>query len=183
METRFQASNGAPHEPDSCAIERAYATIRSTCRGSGLSVSDADDVSQEIFLWLLRNQYILDLVTMPWLGAVTRNFVLRHRASRALRFRREGEAVREAPRDCSRAEWAALETRLTLNRLERSLPNLELNVLRQVLEGISFAKAATNEGVPRGSQDWVRRRLVARLANSLRNPRPAMHLRTASRAP
>jgi DNA-directed RNA polymerase specialized sigma24 family protein len=135
-------------------------------------MTDADDVSQEIFLWLLRNRYIVDLVAMPWLEAVTRNFVLRHRARRALRTRREGEASRERAQNCGRAEFAALEARLALDQLEPSLSDFELRVVRDVRRGESLAKAVTNQGVPRGSRDWVRKRLTDRIAASIRSLPP-----------
>jgi DNA-directed RNA polymerase specialized sigma24 family protein len=153
-------------ERSDCAIEHAYAVIRRTCRSLRLSPTDADDVSQDVFLWLLRNRNLIDRIAEPWLANVTGYFVKRRRRAHAQRVLREAEAASSACRDSTGEDWATLETSLALDRAERLLPDLERRVLTQVRAGVSFAAAVANLGIPTGSADWVRKRLIAHLAAS-----------------
>lgn len=162
----------AETESSSSALERACATVRRTCRSQGLSAGDADDVSQEVFLWLLRNRHLVDVVQMSWLAGVTRNFVLRHRHARALRLTREaraGDALRDRDRDRDRERRVSLETKLALDRVEALLPDLESRLLKQVRGGVNFATALANLDIPRGSGDCLRKRLIARVTSLVRN--------------
>jgi hypothetical protein len=165
MDNRSQLASGGEWEASPEDLENAYAKIRRTCKSHGLSASDADDVAQDVFLWLLRNRYLVDVVTMPWLGAVTRKFLMRHRRARARRTIREAEAVRDAPLDTGNREWAAVEDRLALDRLESYLSEPALTVLKGIRGGASFDKSLANLGIPKGSRSWARGRLTSDLSS------------------
>lgn len=73
------------------ALVREYALIRRTCASAGLSPTDADDVAQDVVLWLLRNRFVIEGLAAPWLIGVARNFILRFRRAWAVRKAREAE--------------------------------------------------------------------------------------------
>ncbi len=51
--------------------------------------------------------------------------------------------------------------------MEHRLPPLEVKLFRLVRRGISFAEAALQLGIPRGSQNYYRKALLAHLAAGL----------------
>ena len=144
----------------------AYSCIRKECLLRGLSRCDADDTAQDVFLWLLRNRLQLGDLAMPWLRAVTKNFILRQARAQKVRSMRESEAAEGF--DSSEDATRATEIRLSLDRIERRLPDVEARLLRLVRQGNTFVEAVARLGIPRGSRSFLRKRLVALLAERLR---------------
>jgi len=131
-----------------------------------LTSNDVADVSQDVFLWLLRNQYQVGLISDSWLSAVTGNFVMRHLRARAVRREREGEAARIAA-TLQRRSPERLFNKIFLDSAESSLSGQEATVLRHVRKGYDFTTACAIVGVPRGSASSLKRRLLAHIAHKL----------------
>ncbi len=156
-------------------IQVSYSRILNCCRSAGLAPSEADDIAQDIWLWLLRDGGPARAASMPWLTAVARNFILRYRRRK---FRRsalegcppaacpaarapEGCSLDSCPRASAREIWPELETEDLLDRLADALPETERRMLALIRSGHSLAESARLLGVPRGSQGYHQRRLVA----------------------
>ena len=167
MVNHLARASGSDYEWDPrIEIADAYLCIRRICATSGLSPSDADDIAQEILLWLLRNRDSVRVLTMSWLRGVARNFIRRHNRARAVRICRELTASREAEVLFGDVD-ESLELRLSLDRLEETLPPTEAELLRRVRDGFTFAQAVANLGIPRGSRSFFRKRLIGHLAVAL----------------
>jgi DNA-directed RNA polymerase specialized sigma24 family protein len=166
-------ASGGGAEPDSRdGIHEAYARVLRVCAFAGLTRSDAEDVAQDLFLWLIRQGMPPTVVALPWLEVVAQNFIHRHRRSRRVRNQRESLAAAEAAvfaRGDGGAE--AVEARVSLDRIERTVPLVEVKLLHLVRRGCSFAEAVRVLGIPRGSRSFFRRRLVGHLAEGLRAPK------------
>src|SRR5713101_5597506 len=79
------------------AIRVSYGRITRACVCAGLSPMDADDVTQDIWMWMLRFGVPIAMVATPWLNAVVHNFVLRFQRRRYCRLVREVFQVAAAP--------------------------------------------------------------------------------------
>jgi RNA polymerase sigma-70 factor (ECF subfamily) len=160
---------GGPDSPD--GIQEAHARAVQACLVAGLSPSDAEDVAQDVFLWLLRRGPLLAAPAVPWLAGVGRNFIRRRWRERKVRVVRESRAGAEAAVFARGDDGAeAVEVRLSLDRIERGLPEVEAKLLHLVRRGCSFAEAVKAMGIPRGSRTFFRKRLIAHLAEGLRAP-------------
>jgi DNA-directed RNA polymerase specialized sigma24 family protein len=139
---------------------------------AGLGLSDAEDVAQDLFLWLIRDGSMLAFVSSPWLAGVARNFVRRYWRGRSVRSLKESRATSEAEVFAHRDDSAkAIEVKLSLDRIERRLPEVEARLLHLVRSGCSFAEAVGTLGIPRGSRTFFRKRLIAHLSQNLRAPK------------
>jgi hypothetical protein len=97
---------------------------------------------------------------------VAANFVRRHWRARTRRDSRESQAA--IVNSARRSDGAVdLDTKLSLDEMERALPGVESELLRLVRKGATFAEAARGLGIPRGSQDYFRKRLHAHLSLGL----------------
>jgi DNA-directed RNA polymerase specialized sigma24 family protein len=162
-------------------IRAAYQQIHRACRRAGLSPADADDVAQDIWAWLLRSGKPAELLATPWLGAVAQNYIRRYWRGRKRRQAHEARAGIEglARRRAEGSE--AIDSRLSLDGMERRLPSVEARLLHLVRLGWTFAGAIRRLQIPRGSRSCLRKRLIAHLASGLRAPdRPS---RATSAAP
>jgi DNA-directed RNA polymerase specialized sigma24 family protein len=168
-----------PDSPD--GIREAYALILQACLFAGLAQPDAEDVAQDLFLWLLGTGSVLTLPAMPWLAAAAQNFIRRYWRQRHVRKQREDLAVAEAAVFAHGDEAAdSVDVRLSLDRIERRLPEVEAKLLHMVRTGRSFPEAITALKIPRGSRSFFRHRLVAHLAEGLRAPEKVGRMRRAS---
>ena len=142
--------------------EEAHRRMLKSCASLGMRRADAEDVTQEVWIWLLGSR-ALDphRLRSPWLEAVTRNFVRRHWRESFRRRRREQrwqELLMQgrAPIDRDRS----LEARRVLKELNRRLSGKDKRVLSLVRLGFTFGEASVIVGVPRGSRHRIYRRLV-----------------------
>ena len=164
---------GSELGPDSVnGIPEVYARILRVCYSSGLSSSDAQDVAQDVFLWLLRHRDLPRPTELAWLSVVVQNFIRRHWQAKKVRGDRESLAHAEAA-VFARADGGAatVEATLSLDRIERRLPEVEGKLLHMVRSGSSFAQAVRAQGIPRGSRTFFRKRLIAHMAGALRAPK------------
>ncbi len=159
---------GSGTGPDSTkGITEAYALIRNACRVAGLADVDADDVAQDVFLWLTQSGRLLALPPKPWLIVATQNFVRRYQRRESRRIARESKAVAESTVTGCGIRPQPLDMKLSLDRIEERLPGVEGELLHQVRHGSSFAEAVRVLGIPRGSRSFFRKRLIAHLASGL----------------
>jgi DNA-directed RNA polymerase specialized sigma24 family protein len=182
---RRNALDGEGELTSADQIQASHARVVRACVAAGLRLSDAEDVAQDLFLWLIRDGATLAVVSAPWLAAVARNFIRRYWRGRIVRNLRESSATSEAEvfaRSDDRAK--AIEVRLSLDRVERRLPLVEARLLHLVRQGCSFAEAVGALGIPRGSRTFFRKRLIAYLAQDLRAPEaPRLGARAEDRPP
>ena len=68
-------SEAAPDSPN--GIREAYARILRTCLFAGLPTADAEDVAQDLFLWLLRSGPLETMPVTPWLATAVQHFIRR----------------------------------------------------------------------------------------------------------
>ena len=152
-------------------VPAIYARIFKACLVAGLRPFDADDVAQDICLWLLRSGRQSEALVTPWLGAVAQNFIRRYWRGRKVRSAREYQAVAETSALRPGDGTEALDSRLSLDRMEKLLPVIEAKLLHLVRRGCSFAQAVKELQIPRGSRSYFRKRLIAHLAKGLRAPK------------
>ncbi len=164
-------ANGGSGRTVRDGIPAIYSRIFKACLVAGLGSFDAEDVAQDIWLWLLRSGRQSEALMTPWLGAVAQNFIRRYWRGRRRRSIRECQAVAETSvlRPVDGTE--ALDSRLSLDRMETRLPVTEAKLLHLVRRGCSFAQAVKELGIPRGSRSYFRKRLIAHLAEGLRSPK------------
>ena len=146
-------------------IRLIHGKVVRTCLAMGLSISDAEDLAQDLFIWLLRGGSMPAIAWSPWLAAVVRNFIRRYWRGRSVRSLRETRATVEARVFSGAAERSdSIDVRLSLDRIEKRLPEVEASLLRLVRRGCSFAEAAKLLEIPRGSKTFFRKRLIAHMA-------------------
>lgn len=153
------------------ALDDGSAVLLDLIRNEGqkhrLPDQDLDDLTQDVCVWLLRAGPPAQ-ITRPWIRAVVRNFVLRFRRRsyrKALRERALTTDVR-SPEDRINGELSAI--RMTLDQVSARLPGRERTILKLVRRGFSFPEAADRAGIPRGSRQYFRLRLLGRLRQELR---------------
>lgn len=138
---------------------------------SGLARTEADDVAQDVWEWVLRNGSFASAAASPWIAAVTRNFVMRFRRSSSRRRYREGVALEMVPEPQSDVDGSTLEANEVLDTLAALLPTKERNLLILVRKGHSLARAAELLGIPRGSHAYYGGRLVRIARRAVRDRR------------
>lgn len=152
-------------------VPAIYARIVKACHLAGLNAFDAEDLAQDIWLWLLRSGREAEAEVTPWLGAVAQNFIRRYWRGRMRRSVREYQAVAETSALLPEDGTEALDSRLSLDRMEARLPAVEAKLLHLVRRGSSFAQAVQELHIPRGSRSYFRKQLIAHLAKGLHPPR------------
>jgi DNA-directed RNA polymerase specialized sigma24 family protein len=153
-------------------IASAYSRILKSCLSAGLAPSEADDIAQDIWLWLLREGSLARAASMPWLSAVARNFILRYRRRKYRRSAREGYPLDGSPEPLTREVWPELEAEDLFDRVAASLSETERRMLALIRKGHSLAEAARLLGIPRGSRAYHQGRLVACARRELARQRP-----------
>lgn len=148
-------------------IPAIYSRVFKACLFAGLGPSDAEDVAQDIWLWLIRSGRESDALVTPWLGAVAQNYIRRYWRGRKRRSVRESQAGAETSARNPRDEAEQLDSRLSLDRMEARLPETEARLLHLVRRGCSFAQAVRQLGIPRGSRCYFRKRLIVHLREGL----------------
>lgn len=138
-----------------------------TCVLAGLTRQDAEDVAQDIWVWLVESNSLAMITLAPWVSAVLENFILRFRRRR-WRTNRLFVTSDEPYSDCSASrttEPAATEAKLFLERLAARLPARERRLLENMKAGDRLSEAARRAGIVHGSEqchlgrirDWARR--------------------------
>lgn len=167
--------------PDSpSGILDAYARIHCICLAAGVPSIDADDLAQDVFLWLLRNGPLLALPAMPFLAAVVRNYIKRYRREKGCRIRVEGVPLDETAEPSSLDSTEDLEKKEILDTVAAALPATERTLLALIRSGLSLAQASNSLGIPKGSRDYYQGRLVTRARRELRSCRSQIDAGSAS---
>jgi DNA-directed RNA polymerase specialized sigma24 family protein len=170
MEASPRKSSGHPSETSDEAIRVSYRQIIRTCFCAGLSPADAEDVAQDIWMWMIRVGVPLALIATPWLTAVVQNYILRYRRRNYSHQRREGRRLETVPEPESSNREAQLETNELLDRVASALPTLERRLLALIRRGYSLPEASRQLGIPPGSRAYYQGRLVACARRALRRP-------------
>jgi DNA-directed RNA polymerase specialized sigma24 family protein len=147
------------------AVATIYTRILRSCLAAGLAFSDAEDVAQDVWIWLLRTGSPILALTAPWLGAVVHYYVLRYRRRSATRRRREGVDLEAIAEPGAPSDETDFETREALDRIAADLPDTERRLFLLIRQGHTLARAAALLGIPRGSCAYHGGRLV-RLARA-----------------
>jgi DNA-directed RNA polymerase specialized sigma24 family protein len=155
-------------------IHTSYSRILKCCLCAGLAPSEADDIAQDIWLWLLREGRMAREVSMPWLVSVARNFILRYRRRKYRRCTLEGYSLDACPEPRTREVLRDLEVGELLDRISSALSETERRILALIRDGHSLAESARLLGIPHGSQAYHWERLVAcaRRVLARRSPLP-----------
>lgn len=159
-----QGSVEGGSEPFSEVLTQAYRRIRRACLLAGLARADADDLAQDLLLWLVETGRLDAASILPWVGAAAQNFIKRYWRERWVRRTRESSAALELERTERRQTGTGVDLKVSLDRLERRLPAVEAELLRLVRGGASFAEATRVLHIPRGSLTFLRNRLIQHLA-------------------
>ena len=149
---------GQPYS--SSEVREISARIVALSVAAGLHPVDAEDLSQDVCLWLLRAGSPTLALCGPWLAAVVRNYVLRYRRQRGRITTREGTTLDDIAEPAAPPERSAFERGQFLDRMTDLLPQPERQLLRLVRSGLTVVQAARALGIPRGSCDYYRKRLI-----------------------
>ena len=141
-------------------IRTSYSLIQKCCLGAGLAASEADDIAQDIWLWLVREGRLTTEISMPWLVVVARNFILRHRRRQCRRRTLEG-SLESCPEPCALEALPNLEAGDLLDRVAAVVAGPERKMLALIRSGYSIAESARLLSIPRGSRAYYPDRLVA----------------------
>jgi len=152
-----------PGEAWTCSdaeIGRISALVLRLCLARGLSRPQAEDVVQDVWLWLLRVRLPGSARSPAWLAAVASNFVLRWRRASMRRRSREEVGLDRVEEPRSLPDFSALEAAEIFERVARALPETERSLLLLIRQGNSLARAAALLKIPRGSRSYHHHRLV-----------------------
>jgi DNA-directed RNA polymerase specialized sigma24 family protein len=156
------------------SIHASYRLISQACLGAGLSTSDADDLAQDLWEWLIRTGVPMAVIATPWLKGVVRNYILRFRRRSYYRRLREGQSLERAPVPQFSQPLQVLESNELLDRVATGLPRPEQILLALIRRGYSVAEAGRLLGIPRGSRAYHQGRLIARARREMkRNALPS----------
>jgi len=143
------------------AIRVSYGRITRACVCAGLSPMDADDVAQDIWMWMLRLGVPIAMVATPWLKGVVHNYVLRFRRKSYCRLVREGQPLEAAPEPRASQPEGRLESNDLLDRVASLLPERERKLLELIRRGYTLPEASRLLGIPPGSRDYCQGRVIA----------------------
>ena len=159
----FWLRSGIPSgiDPSEHVIRRSYSVIVKCCLGAGLTRTEADDIAQDIWLWLLRDGRLTEEVAMPWLAVVARNFILRYRRRKFRRSVLEGSSLDVCPEPCAAEALPTLEAGDLLDRVAAVVAEPERKMLALIRSGHSVTESARLLSIPPGSRAYHQGRLVA----------------------
>jgi DNA-directed RNA polymerase specialized sigma24 family protein len=149
-------------------IRASYAVIVQTCLYAGLGQSDADDVAQDLWVWLLRAGIPATIAATPWLRAAARNYVMRFRRRSHHRNVREGRPLQTVAEPQARPLLPSLEAKELLDQVAATLPDTEHRMLALIRNGHSFADAARLLEIPAGSRAFHKSRIIDSARRELR---------------
>jgi DNA-directed RNA polymerase specialized sigma24 family protein len=142
-------------------IRVSYVQITTACVCAGLSSADAEDLAQDIWMWMLRVGVPIAVIATPWLKAVIHNYILRFRRRDYSHRVREGRPLETVPEP---AEWqpeGVFESNELLDRVAALLPKRERSLLALIRKGYALPEASRILGIPAGSRDYYQGRVIA----------------------
>jgi DNA-directed RNA polymerase specialized sigma24 family protein len=149
-------------------IHASYSRILTSCVCAGLPPPDAEDIAQDIWVWLLRQGTPALALSMPWLSAVARNFILRYRRKSYRHCLREGRSLDDGSDPRSSREEADLEINELFEKTAALLPDVERRLLRLIRDGYTLAESARILKMPRGSRAYHHAQVIARARRELK---------------
>jgi hypothetical protein len=154
--------------PGEETLREAFVRVLRACDHQGLQRADAEDLAQDLFLWLVAHPERAPLLTGAGLGSAIRIYLMRYRRRTHTRRMREAPAVdfEIDARGSSRPH--ADEITVSVGALERLLPGAEARVLKQLKAGATWAEAVAAAGVPPGSRDWLRKRMAGHVRTAFK---------------
>lgn len=155
-------------------IGRISEVVLRLCLARGLPRPQAEDVVQEVWVWLLRAGLPPHARSPAWIAAVAANFVLRWRRASAVRRRREVSGLDRVEEPLSHPDFSGLEADEILDRVARVLPETERKLLLLIRQGHSLARAAAILKIPRGSRSYHHHRLLEFARRELDRPGPPL---------
>ena len=164
------------------AVRVSYGRMTKACLCAGLSLADAEDVSQDIWMWMLRTGVPIALVATPWLERVVHNYVLRHLRRDYSHRVREGQPLEAVPEPSAWQPEGVFESNELLDRVAALLPKRERSLLVLIRRGYSLPEASRLLGIPAGSRDYYKGRLIAYARRALKRP-VTVPIRRGSRDP
>ena len=138
-----------------------YEWARKAFSLQGVAGPEAQDLAQDIVLWLLQNPERARALSERWLFGVARNFILRDRRASARRKACEGLWLQTFTAGAAYPRAQCVELFIAFDQLEPLLEGLERSLLSELRGGSTWAEAAAKLGVPPGSRDWLRKRISA----------------------
>lgn len=135
--------------------------ITRACVCAGLSPADAEDLAQDIWIWMIRVGVPVAVIATPWMKAVVHNYILRFRRRDYSHRVREGQPLETVPEPASCQAEGILESNELLDRLASMLPKRERSLLTLIRRGYSLPEAARLLRIPAGSRDYYQGRLIA----------------------
>jgi DNA-directed RNA polymerase specialized sigma24 family protein len=166
---RLSSLDGESFAPE--CISRINAEIRIACRTSGLTTVDAEDVTSEIWLFLLRRPQLIAENPLGIRG-VAHNYIRRYWRRRSRQRYREGTGLDSICERGSGSETEKLESKMMVDELASRLPEPLARLLALLRSGHTLATAARALGAPRGSRDYLGKQLVCRSRRLLNPKRP-----------
>jgi DNA-directed RNA polymerase specialized sigma24 family protein len=135
-----------------------YSAIATRCVLAGLGASEAEDLAQDVWEWLIRSGNLALAGVAPWLAAVTINFVRRHRRRR-MRERFLLQKVRLDVRSSADNLTTQVETKQFLDRLATRSRESERQLLDLMRQDWRLSEASEQLGIPKGSEQFRLRKL------------------------
>jgi DNA-directed RNA polymerase specialized sigma24 family protein len=152
------------------AIRVSYVQITTACVCAGLSSADADDLAQDIWMWMLRVGVPIAVIATPWLKAVVHNYILRFRRRDYSHRVREGLPLETVPEPAVCQPEGEFESNELLDRVAALLPKRERSLLALIRRGYSLPEASRRLGIPAGSRDYYQGRLIAYARRAMKRP-------------
>jgi DNA-directed RNA polymerase specialized sigma24 family protein len=122
------------------------------------------------------------VIATPWLKAVVHNFILRFRRRDFSHRVREGQSLETVPEPAASQPEGLLESNELLDRVAELLPKRERSLLALIRKGYSLPEASRLLGIPAGSRDYYKGRLIAYARRALKRP-AVIPIRRGSRDP
>ena len=164
---------GSGHGPDAYSDETiriSYVQITRACVCAGLSTADAEDLAQDIWMWMLRVGVPIAVIATPWLKAVVHNYILRFRRRDYSHRIREGRPLETVPEPAAWQPEEIFESNELLDRVAALLPKRERGLLALIRKGYSLPEASRLLGIPAGSRDYYQGQLIAYARRAMKRP-------------
>jgi RNA polymerase sigma-70 factor, ECF subfamily len=140
---------------------------------SGISIHDAEEVIQEVFLALFRHLHLerSRKNLRSWLFRVTHNLALKQRLANQTSLQRTGAELEVAEGHADPAldpeeQMSAAQRRYRLRTVVEALPEKDQHCLRLRAEGLRYREIATVLGMSLGAVSISLTRSLARLARA-----------------
>jgi len=153
-------------------IAQISSRVLRMCLSRGISRAQADDVVQDVWLWLARSGWPRLALSPGWIVAVAWNFVLRDRRRTYSLRRREEPGLHAVEEPSFLPDHTGFENEDILNWIERSLPDIEKKLLALIRRGNTFACAAAALHIPRGSRSYHLHRIIDLARRKVGGPPP-----------